>query len=130
MKERLNAQLHENEDAVARSWEDVYLLLLPLWIFYPENIAVLAFNGFELVLDAISLYEVGNVNMFFLKYISFVQHTFKDVLCIWFNKKTHYIYLFGMLRSIRTQMNYIRMDSHDCTWDTCDKGITYTHEQD
>ena len=58
MKERLNAQLHENEDAVARSWEDVYLLLLPLWIFYPENIAVLAFNGFELVLDAI-LHEVG-----------------------------------------------------------------------
>ena len=53
MKERLNAHLHENKDAVARSWKDVYLLLLLLRIFYPENVAVLVFNGFELVLDAI-----------------------------------------------------------------------------
>ena len=29
----------------------MYLLLLLLTIFYPENVAVLTFNGFELVLD-------------------------------------------------------------------------------
>ena len=68
MKERLNAHLHENEDAVARSWKDVYLLLLPWTTFYPENVAVLTFNGFELVLDAI-LHEI--VTTFEYKYALF-----------------------------------------------------------
>ena len=66
MKERLNAHLHENEDAVARSWKDVYLLLLLLRIFYSENVAVLVFNGFELVLDVI-LHEI--VTTFECKYV-------------------------------------------------------------
>ena len=68
MKERLNAHLHENEDAVARSWKDVYLLLLHWTTFYPENVAVLTFNGFELVLDAI-LHEI--VTTFECKYALF-----------------------------------------------------------
>ena len=70
MKERLNAHLHENEDAVARSWKDVYLLLLLLRIFYPENVAVLVFNGFELVLDAI-LHEM--VTTFECKSVLFLK---------------------------------------------------------
>ena len=73
MKERLNAHLHENEDAVARSWKDVYLLLLLLRIFYPENVAVLVFNGFELVLDAI-LHEIGTT--FECKYEFFFYSTY------------------------------------------------------